>query len=74
MGSELFSLDGKVALVTGATRGIGLAIATEMARAGAQVVISSNEARACAEVSAALCAQGFDAIGIACDVGEGAQP
>jgi NAD(P)-dependent dehydrogenase (short-subunit alcohol dehydrogenase family) len=73
MGSELFSLEGKVALVTGATRGIGLAIATEMARAGAHVVISSNEARACAEVSTALCAHGFDAVGIACDVGEHAQ-
>jgi len=59
-----------VALITGATRGIGLAIATEMARAGARVVLSSNEARACAEAAAGLCAQGLDALGIACDVGQ----
>jgi NAD(P)-dependent dehydrogenase (short-subunit alcohol dehydrogenase family) len=73
MASSLFDLTGKVALVTGATRGIGLSIATEMARAGAQVVISSNESRACEEVSDDLRRQGLDAIGIACDVGERAQ-
>ena len=73
MASSLFDLTGKVALVTGATRGIGLSIATEMARAGAQVVISSNESRACEQVSEDLRGQGLDAIGIACDVGERAQ-
>jgi NAD(P)-dependent dehydrogenase (short-subunit alcohol dehydrogenase family) len=66
--SELFSLAGKVALLTGASRGIGLAIATEMAHAGAQVVLSSNEADACAEAAARLRGQGLDAIGLACDV------
>ena len=45
--SSLFSLDGKVAVITGSTRGIGLAIAQEMARAGAQVVISSRKEDAC---------------------------
>ena len=73
MTSALFDLTGKVALITGATRGIGLSIATEMARAGAQVIISSNEPRACEEVSEDLRRQGLDAIGIACDVGERAQ-
>lgn len=68
MRSTLFDLTGKVVLVTGATRGIGLGIAEEMALAGAQVVISSNEAPACAEVSAQLRAKGLDVIGIACDV------
>lgn len=66
--STLFDLDGKVALITGATSGIGLAIAAEMARAGAQVVISSNEVELCAGVSAQLRAQGLDVVGIACDV------
>jgi NAD(P)-dependent dehydrogenase (short-subunit alcohol dehydrogenase family) len=66
--SELFSLDGKVALLTGASRGIGLGIATEMARAGAQVVLSSNEAEACAEAAAQLRARGLDAIALPCDV------
>jgi NAD(P)-dependent dehydrogenase (short-subunit alcohol dehydrogenase family) len=70
MTAELFSLAGKVALLTGATRGIGLAIATEMARAGARVVISSNQPAACVQVAAELRAQGLDAIGIACDVAE----
>jgi NAD(P)-dependent dehydrogenase (short-subunit alcohol dehydrogenase family) len=66
--SALFSLAGKVALLTGASRGIGLAIATEMARAGAQVVLSSNEPGACAEAAERLRADGLDAIGLACDV------
>jgi NAD(P)-dependent dehydrogenase (short-subunit alcohol dehydrogenase family) len=69
----LFDLTGKVALLTGATRGIGLAIAAAMGRAGAQVVISSNEAQACAEVPEALRADGIDALGIACDVRERSQ-
>ncbi|NBS37652.1 MAG: SDR family NAD(P)-dependent oxidoreductase, partial [Actinobacteria bacterium] len=44
------SLKGKVALVTGASRGIGRAIAEQMALHGADVVISSRKADACAEV------------------------
>jgi NAD(P)-dependent dehydrogenase (short-subunit alcohol dehydrogenase family) len=70
---DLFSLAGKVALVTGATRGIGLAIASEMARAGAQVVLSSNEAPACASAARDLRARGLDVIGIACDVAQRSQ-
>jgi NAD(P)-dependent dehydrogenase (short-subunit alcohol dehydrogenase family) len=46
-GSPLFSLHGKVAVITGSSRGIGFAIALEMARAGAQVVISSRKMDAC---------------------------
>ena len=70
MRSDLFSLAGKVALVTGATRGIGLAIAIEMAHAGARVVLSSNEAKVCEQVAAALRAQGLDVIGVGCDVAQ----
>ena len=70
---SLFDLTGKVALVTGATRGIGLGIAEAMAQAGAQVVISSNEVNACGEVAAQLRGQGLDVIGIPCDVSDKAQ-
>jgi NAD(P)-dependent dehydrogenase (short-subunit alcohol dehydrogenase family) len=69
----LFSLEGKVALLSGASRGIGLAIASEMARAGAQVVLSSHEADACAEAAAQLRAQGLDALSVPCDVMQRAQ-
>jgi NAD(P)-dependent dehydrogenase (short-subunit alcohol dehydrogenase family) len=72
-GSSLFDLTGKVALVTGATSGIGLGIAEELARAGAQVVISSNEVAACASVAATLRDQGLDVISIVCDVSDRTQ-
>jgi NAD(P)-dependent dehydrogenase (short-subunit alcohol dehydrogenase family) len=65
---SLFDITGKVALVTGATRGIGRAVADAMGRSGARVVLSSNEAAACATVAAELRAAGIDAVGVACDV------
>jgi NAD(P)-dependent dehydrogenase (short-subunit alcohol dehydrogenase family) len=52
-------LDGKVALVTGATRGLGLAIARGLAEAGAAVVVSSRKAEACEKVAAEIAAD-FD--------------
>jgi NAD(P)-dependent dehydrogenase (short-subunit alcohol dehydrogenase family) len=52
--STLFSLAGKVAIVTGSSRGIGKAIAERMAEHGAKVVISSRKPEPCAEVAAAI--------------------
>ena len=59
MTNPLFDMTGKVALITGSTKGIGRAIAEEMARLGAKVVISSRKAEACEQVASELKAQGY---------------
>ena len=51
---SLFSLTGKVAVITGSSKGIGKAIAQRMAEQGAKVVISSRKAGPCEEVAAAI--------------------
>ena len=51
---NLFDLSGKVAIITGSSRGIGRAIAERMAQHGAKVVISSRKKEACDEVAQAL--------------------
>ena len=55
---RLFGLDGKTALVTGGTRGIGMMIARGLLQAGAAVVVSSRKAEACEQAVAALSAFG----------------
>jgi NAD(P)-dependent dehydrogenase (short-subunit alcohol dehydrogenase family) len=57
MSSKLFDLTGKTALITGSSKGIGEAIAFEMARHGAQVVISSRKADVCQKVADAINAE-----------------
>ena len=69
MTSPLFDMTGKVALITGSTKGIGRSIAEEMARCGAKVVISSRKADACEQVAGELQEQGFEAIAVPCHVG-----
>jgi NAD(P)-dependent dehydrogenase (short-subunit alcohol dehydrogenase family) len=66
----MFDLTGKVAIVTGSSKGIGRAIAEAMARAGAKVVISSRKAEACEEVAAPLRKEGRDVEVIACHIGK----
>ena len=66
-------LEGKVAVITGSTRGLGLAIAEAYAREGAAVVISSRTAHAVETEVDALQSQGLRAAGIACDVSDAGQ-
>jgi len=65
---SLFDLTGKVALVTGSTKGIGKAIACRMAEHGAKVVISSRNQDACEEVAGEIRSAGGEAIAVACNI------
>ena len=63
-------LTGKVALVTASTAGIGLGISRRLGREGAKVVVSSRKQQSVDETVAALRAEGVEAAGIACHVGD----
>jgi NAD(P)-dependent dehydrogenase (short-subunit alcohol dehydrogenase family) len=64
-----FDLTGKVAVVTGSSRGIGRASAELLAQLGAKVVVSSRKAEACEEVAKGIRANGGDAHVIPCNIG-----
>jgi NAD(P)-dependent dehydrogenase (short-subunit alcohol dehydrogenase family) len=63
-----FDFSGKVAVITGSSRGIGRASAELLAKLGAKVVVSSRKADACEEVAAGIRAEGGDAHVIACNI------
>jgi len=69
--ASLFDLTGKVAIVTGSTKGIGRAMVEGLAAAGASVVVSSRKQDLCEQVAAEIAAAtGSETLGLACHVGE----
>lgn len=68
---DLFDLTGKVAIVTGSTKGIGRAMVQGLAEAGAKVVVSSRKQELCDEAAAEIAAEtGAETMGLACHVGD----
>ncbi len=70
MSNPTFRLDGKVAIVTGGSKGLGRAMALGLAEAGADVVVSSRKGDGCEEVAEAIRATGRRALGVRCHVGD----
>lgn len=70
---DLFDLTGKVAVVTGSSRGIGRAIARALAEAGAKVTVTSRKAEACEAVAREITSDGGQAIAVACNVSDKVQ-
>ena len=68
--TTLFDLDGKIAFVSGASRGIGEAIAKLLAQQGAHVIVSSRKIEGCQAVADAINAGGGKATAVACHIGE----
>jgi len=69
MATNLFDLTGKIALVTGASRGIGESIAKLLAEQGAHTIVSSRRVEDCATVVAEIESAGGSAEAIACNIG-----
>lgn len=70
MYKEMFSLEGKVAIITGASRGIGQAIADGFSEMGAKVVLASRKAEALEEVKRGIVEKGGDALVIPTHMGD----
>jgi NAD(P)-dependent dehydrogenase (short-subunit alcohol dehydrogenase family) len=68
--SELFDLHGKVALVTGGSRGLGLAMARAFAQAGCDLIIASRKLEACERAAAEFRALGRRALAVSVHVGD----
>jgi len=67
------ALDGRVAIVTGAARGIGAATAVHLARLGARVAVTDRDGEGARSLADQLTGMGHDATGLTCDVAEPAE-
>ena len=70
VGMKIFDLTGKTAVITGSSKGIGRAIAEQMALAGANVVVSSRKAGPCEEVVAGIKQAGGKAVSVPAHIGD----
>ncbi|MGO1233958.1 MAG: SDR family NAD(P)-dependent oxidoreductase, partial [Marinobacter sp.] len=68
--TNLFDLTGRVALVTGASRGIGESVARTLAQYGAHVIVSSRKIDSCETVAQSIREDGGSAEAFACHIGE----
>ena len=71
--SRLFDLSGRIALITGSSKGIGLAIARGLAAHGARIVLNARDEERLAAAKAVLIAEGYQVDAVAFDVSDRAQ-